>query len=364
MEVIRVKRKIRWNECRLEATIRFSKETFKLWYRIPSCYRRFVDPINGDPFLAALLLPAMYLQEPLHIPLACSPMLVRNLEKIQRIYSSWDRRLAFIDVNVILNDKYTKYAFEKDKANALFFSLGVDSFYSLFRNIDSIHFLLVVHGFDVFYGKNNHALFPVVFKKATKVGREFKKKVIKVTTNIRDLSDRFVSWPKLYHGAAMASVALLFEGFFEKVYIAATYTWKQLHPHGSHPYLDPLWSTENLSILHHGCEATRLDKIKFISQYPIVLDTLRVCWVNTGGSYNCGRCEKCLRTMIGLYICGVLERCKTFPNKINIEDLKNICVETSGDFFTELIEALGSSQFDLQIKNVLCELQTHRRNKQ
>lgn len=226
--------------------------------------------------------------------------------------------------------------------------------------MEKISFLITVHGFDIFYGKLNHSLFPFVLKNVTKVAKQLNKKSLWVATNIRELSDRFLDWGRLYHGAAMASVALLLENLLQEVYIASTYSWEQLHPHGSHPYLDPLWSTESLTIVHHGCEARRLDKIRFISQFPIVLETLRVCWINPNGAYNCGRCEKCLRTMIGLYIANALTLCRTFPQEINLSDLQNITVSTTGDFLTELIEALGSSELDLQIKRILIDIRNKR----
>ena len=38
-------------------------------------------------------------------------------------------------------------------------------------------------------------------------------------------------------------------------------TYAHLGPLGSHPLLDPLWSSEDVELVHDGCEATRLDKL-------------------------------------------------------------------------------------------------------
>jgi hypothetical protein len=45
-----------------------------------------------------------------------------------------------------------------------------------------------------------------------------------------------------------------------------------------------------------------------IAEDPVAHVTLRVCWLNPDQSNNCGRCEKCLRTMTSLAAAGVLSR--------------------------------------------------------
>jgi len=46
---------------------------------------------------------------------------------------------------------------------------------------------------------------------------------------------------------------------------------------------------------------------------------LRVCYKNTKGTYNCGTCDKCLRTMTNLYIAGALEKAETFPHQLDLD---------------------------------------------
>jgi hypothetical protein len=50
----------------------------------------------------------------------------------------------------------------------------------------------------------------------------------------------------------MASVALLFQHRFSKVLIAATNSYAELTPWGTHQLLDPLWSTELMEFEHDG----------------------------------------------------------------------------------------------------------------
>ena len=130
----------------------------------------------------------------------------------------------------------------------------------------------------------------------------------------------------MYHGAALASVALAVGGLFRRIHIAASTTYDQLYPLGTHPVLDPLWSTEGLSFVHDGCEADRIAKTRLAAQSPLALDTLRVCPGHTP-EYNCGRCIKCLPTMLDLLQAGALGNCRTLPHEIDVPSLRRMLRE-------------------------------------
>jgi hypothetical protein len=80
-----------------------------------------------------------------------------------------------------------------------------------------------------------------------------------------------------YQGAALASVGLLFQHLFHKVLIPATFSYSDLPPWGSHPLLDPLWSTEVTDFEHDGAEAMRVDKAAYVSRHETAMTWLRVC---------------------------------------------------------------------------------------
>src|SRR3954469_3635433 len=106
---------------------------FALWYRFPAWCEPYLSPDNGDPFLAALLVPAMLIGEPLTIDAAVSPRLLRRLPDLQSIYQSFDHRLERSGVTAIRRALPSMAA--GSGANGLFLSLGVDSFYSLLKNL-------------------------------------------------------------------------------------------------------------------------------------------------------------------------------------------------------------------------------------
>jgi hypothetical protein len=126
-----------------------------------------------------------------------------------------------------------------------------------------------------------------------------------------------VHW-EIFHGAALASVAHLLSPLFRKVYIPSSYSFQHLSPWGSHPLVDPLWSSEDLELIHDGCEASRVDKAIAIASNETALHFLRVCWRNYENAYNCGCCEKCVRTMVNLRLAGALERCQAFDKPLRL----------------------------------------------
>jgi len=158
-----------------------------------------------------------------------------------------------------------------------------------------------------------------VSKKIREVASSFNKNCIEIETNLREVLDTYVSWGKQGHGPALAAVAHLLSPLLSRVYIATSNTYLSLGlKWGSHPILDHLWSSESLEFIHDGCEATRVEKVSLISEYDVALQSLRVCWKNPNSVYNCGRCEKCLRTMISLKINNALNRCTTFDEPLDI----------------------------------------------
>lgn len=61
---------------------------------------------------------------------------------------------------------------------------------------------------------------------------------------------------------------------------------------------------------------SRFEKTALIAEWPVGLQNLRVCQRDDTGTANCGRCEKCLRTMTTLEALGKLEGLTdTFPSQ-------------------------------------------------
>jgi hypothetical protein len=167
------------------------------------------------------------------------------------------------------------------------------------------------------------------------------KKLVIVETNVRELSDPLVGWG-MSHGAVLGAVGLALSGRLSRVYIASANSYDQLHPWGSHPLLDPLWSSAAVAFLHDGNEARRADKVVALTGYEPALESLRVCWGPKGEEYNCGACEKCLRTMLALHVAGALQRCKSFRQPLNPKAVGGIRLKKVGTLHhaMEILERL------------------------
>jgi hypothetical protein len=351
--------------CELQARVKsdHARKSCLLRYCYPLEVQEFLAAENGDPFLPAVLLPAMRTGETVEIPGYVSPRLLRATDEIQAVYKSFDKSLSYTQIRAAAREERPS-PMHRTSRKGLFFSCGIDSYYSLLTNLtnhpqdeETITDLIPVRGFDIPF-TGNPAVFRTVVANTRAVSREFRKNVLPVATNVRELAVRFVDWADLYVGAAMASVALSLEDVFEKVYIASSYSQDQLIPFGSHPALDPLWSTERLSIVHDACETQRVDKARFIAQFPVVTKTLRVCTYRpfSQSIYNCGICEKCQRTMVDLYVAGALHKCATLPNFIDLRLLRRIPIGGGArSFVEELVARLGTSETDLAIKSALEE---------
>ena len=307
----------------VSSTIQVPDREFTLFYKASK------GPLlpSIEPFFAAALLPAMRAHVPLHLEGPVSGRLLKAAKQIQDIYHIWDEEFLPISITA---DAETDAVQSPGRGVASFLSGGVDSFYTILKHLDEIDQLITLHGFvfrladrDV---QAEHA------GSLREVARELGKPLVEVETNIQDVTEGLVDW-KLMGAAVLSSLAALMAPFVRMVYLPATHTYAQhidpsLPPWGSHPLLDPLWSTEAVEIIHDGCEATRYDKARLLGTSATALRHLRVCFgyreAHNKGIYNCGHCEKCLRTHVALYLAGVLDRCETFPKTLDLDLVANI----------------------------------------
>ncbi len=215
---------------------------------------------------------------------------------------------------------------------ASFLSGGVDSLATLYSNrLDfplihpgSIQDCFFVHGFDIGgyeHLDRNQEAFDLALGSLRTFAQSAQVALIPVSTNLRYLEgpgalpeNNFI-FSKESHGAALAAVAHAFSPRITRALIASTNTIPDLAPLGSHPLLDPSYSTAALSIRHDGARFSRSEKLTLLSKWDPALRTIRAC-VNppqTSQSMNCGQCEKCLRTMTALLTAGKLQDCPSYP---------------------------------------------------
>ncbi len=303
----------------------------------------------ADPWIAMLLWPAMRLGQTLRIDAVASAQLAAATDELMAIMNCWDSQFRPVEIQL----QGVTSGPPGNGATASFFSGGVDSFYTALKNQSArpdhdgnVSHLIFAQGFDVRLHDNElyNSILPSMQTCADELGCA----LVRCSTNVRDvIPEGMVAW-LMYYGSALAAMALGLSGRWTRVLIPASHTYKDLFPNGSHPVLDPLWSTESVQLIHDGAEATRVAKVKYITTSELALHHLRVCWGNPEGQYNCSRCEKCVRTMISLKIAGTLEKCTTFDRSLSYSRIADLplTTEPSRIFMMESYEAAMAAQAD------------------
>lgn len=289
---------------------------------------------NANTAIAFTLLPMMHAGRPVSWP-GLSPRLAATLPAIQSIYRAFVPELAGIPVAT--PDTIVP---RSDDRVGMFLSGGIDSLHVLATRMSEVTDVVLVHGFDITWTED--ATFVAVRAHATDIARRFGKRLTVVRTNLRDMSDAYSSW-EMYHGGALAGVALMLG--FRRMYIGSSYRFEQLHAWGSHPLLDPLWSTEATEIVHWGADVSRVDKLREIARlHPALLERLRVCWQHSA-EYNCGTCEKCLRTVANLAVAGASDWCRTLPRDLPPERIGRFALTSGAAYFwREMVDAPALAQ--------------------
>lgn len=300
--------------------------------------------------IAVGLLPAMRHGTPLTVEGDIDRRLQRGLQTIQDIQVAWVPNLRRIKVNCPVVEVPSRTA----SRVGCFFTGGVDSFYTLLKHRTEITDLIFVHGYDV--PLDNLPLRRQVSNAITQVAALAGLGVVEIETDVRAFLDPHVRWGAA-HGAALAAVGHLLSGQFGKVYIGSSYSYADLFPWGSHPLFDPLWSDGAVEFVHDGCEATRVEKIGFIASHELALQHLRVCWQNPGGAYNCGRCDKCLRTMISLEVSGSLSKCATFSEPLDPQRVAHMHIASQSErvFAMQNLRALAARRTDSPVQAALAK---------
>lgn len=271
---------------------------------------------SWEPFLVLALPAAMHLGRPLVVPGEVSPLLLARLPELQSTWAAGEPSVRPVEV---LAPPGSPPRLAAGRASALFFSGGVDSFHSLLELDADLSALVFVDGFDLH--PHQRDLYARALASVREVAASFGKRLICVQTNLRAFADELGDWGIHFHGPAKAAVALALAPAVRRCHFSG----ERLLPGNrdcSRLELDPLWSTEQVEILHVGHDVTRFDKLRRIAPDPRVRGHLRVCWENRGGRYNCGECSKCIRNMAALRALGWLDSVATFDRPLKPREVR------------------------------------------
>jgi hypothetical protein len=305
----------------LSFTARVGGEEKELFFRTET---PVVPP--ADAALAACLIPAMRSGGTLTVSAPVSPRVLRTQREYQAIQQAWsldwdhdEEPLREVEVAAAARPP----AERRRGRIAAFFSGGVDSWSTVLANPD-VTDLIFVRGLDLIPGAPQHAdLGDLAEARLREAAGALELPIHVLETNVRELSDPLVRW-EAYNGSVLAAIALFFEPLFERVLIAGDTDHRMQSPIGTARMVDQLWSSETLEIVVDGGRFNREQRLRLIAGHPVVQRTLRVCWENRGGAYNCGRCRKCLLTMVPLEAIGMRDRFSTFPAELDLSALDSV----------------------------------------
>ena len=305
--------------------------------------------VTSDAILSCFLIPAMNARKEIVLPTAPSAKLRANLPHLMQTLASWNSGLSAVDVQWASKGQPFARGNEKARGVGCFFSGGVDSFFTLVQRKREISHLILVQGFDI--PESRPDLWARTCTMIGDVAASFEKREVVLKTDIRLLLDPVAGWG-LTHGAAIATTAHLLAGQIPRAIVPSSYTRAQLHPWGTHPELDPLWSGDAVDVEHDTVEVSRVQKVEAIAGDASAMKWLRVCWHNRDQEYNCGKCPKCMRTRIALAIVGA--RCETMPPDISATEIRSYDASDPVErFFAEELHEAAAGDVRSALEDVL-----------
>ncbi len=300
------------NKSRLNSDIRWGDRSRTLWFEVDNEYDEFLCAERIDGFLVALLPFAMvknlnirsdgYVSERLlyHLNTILLPSLSANIEEFHPIN---------IDAKCDGNTLPSKHGVGTG------LSCGVDSFYSVLKHINTglkgfrlthlTYFNLMNSPYWTDLIDSSRVFSNSRIDYVRPVAQELGLKLVTVDSNIDRLYNNFNAYTFRYFGTVLALQKL-----FWKYYWSSSNTYSLFGFAFDDITLCDLLcvqcvSNENTTFYSTGSEVTRLEKTDYISDFAVTLKYLNVCWFHL---YNCGKCPKCKRTMLGLYALGKLDR--------------------------------------------------------
>jgi hypothetical protein len=290
------------DQARLVARVESETAAFAardLHLAVPRAYADWLDA-SSNAWLPMLLLLAGGVRERLVLEAPVSPRLLAAAPDIARQYGAWWKMdAATVEADVAPDD-----GAPRGTTTLCCFTRGVDSWYAAERGPDAARTqLLYVPDFDRHYSPARRA--EAVRRTREAAARLGLPLLVVLEHDVRELLDPFVIWD-FTHGGALAGTALALGHGVGTFVVPGTHDHAHQPPHGSHPDIDPRWSTERTTVVYDAPDVTRTAKVRAVAASRIALPRLKVCW-EADVDDNCGRCGKCLRTMLALAFAGRLD---------------------------------------------------------
>ena len=340
---------------RIQADVTLEKRDVHetIFFSVPD---RHADWIHLEPnaFMVGLAMAGIWNGESrMNIAAAVDPQLGSRLTMAMRLMTHWHKS-PLRPLELLAPSVAHPMPGPAQSATAIFLSGGVDALAALHWNTQHyeigdprrISVAFFVYGLDI--GWKRPDVWELGVEKLTGLCQKLGIELVPIQTNLRNLSWDWHFYGEWQFASLLAAIAHTASTRINRCIIAPDNALENIqHPHGSHPWLNSYYGADFLQILTGDMEQfNRLEKVRMLSAWPESLDVLRVCWVTNAipeGYLNCGRCPKCIRTMLELLVCGKLAHTTVFPVKDVTPEMLGPLRITSYfevEYFGELVEPL------------------------
>lgn len=209
----------------------------------------------------------------------------------------------------------TCYVSEETHGVGTGFSAGVDSFYTVLKHLDIpeksfelTHLTFFkVGATGSFGGQKADATFKHRVEKFKGFAEEHGLKLVTVDSNISEHA--IMSYNYIHTFRSMSAVLALQKLFGKYYYSSATvigdFAFNVVDAANYDFFNLKNFSVEGMELYSVGLDCERMEKQRFIQDFSETYELLNVC---NNEAENCCRCEKCIRTMVGFYCMGTLDR--------------------------------------------------------
>jgi hypothetical protein len=247
-----------------------------------------------------------------------SPLLVRGAGRARELYRAWSPGLHATRIEVAEERESTRRSSEI----GCFFSRGVDSTYSAAVPREypgPLARLVFIDGFEPVHDdrvraeevRRARAAAELVGLPLHVVSAGFLDTLLPAVGNLDDSTAPMLALAGLAVGGGLGTVI-----------VPSSDSTETLGPFGSSPVLDPLFSTEAVSIAVDSVALGRVAKGLWLArERPDLLAQLKVCF-HENRPDNCGRCSKCVLTMATLRAAGALHAASQFPDDFDLDAVR------------------------------------------
>ena len=311
------------NKCRVLIKFEVTGEWKRYIEYDRTCFFEYSEPVDSVPvsilvvpFLANIL-PLVWVKHARILVPACDQDFTEAIPKLQAAYAAMYPEQKFRGKVRIrkTEENHKPVAAER---TAVMFSGGLDAYATLIRHVDEIDDLFMILGADI--GHRNKVGTANMKRLLQDAAEQFGKEGLYCRTSIRTILrksklDPLVKhpgetwWHGYQHGIGMLSqlAPLAYRRGIRTLYIASSFTQGQKHVCASDPSIDNHVSFCGCQVIHDAYELNRVDKINLVGNYANQTGRdlfIRAC-NKSKEALNCCKCEKCTRTILGFWSCGL-----------------------------------------------------------